>query len=173
MANTFIKIASTTVGSGGAASIDFTSIPATYTDLCLKFSSRGTNNDTYYALRLRLNSSSATSQYYTRGLAGYGTAISIDGQSGLNYLYTVLPPSPPSTANTFGNTEFYFSNYASSANKSLSIDSVGENNANLAFAQIMAGSWLNSSAINQITMTNEYGNFAEFTTAHLYGIKKD
>jgi hypothetical protein len=37
MANTFELIASSTVGSGGAANIDFTSIPATYTDLCLKF----------------------------------------------------------------------------------------------------------------------------------------
>ena len=33
MATTFFKIASATVGSGGASSIDFTSIPQTYTDL--------------------------------------------------------------------------------------------------------------------------------------------
>ena len=33
MANTYTLIASLTVGSGGAANIEFTSIPATYTDL--------------------------------------------------------------------------------------------------------------------------------------------
>ena len=38
MAVTFTQIASVTVGSGGAASIDFTSIPSTYTDLCIKTS---------------------------------------------------------------------------------------------------------------------------------------
>ena len=36
MANTYVLISSSTVGSGGAASIDFSSIPATYTDLVLK-----------------------------------------------------------------------------------------------------------------------------------------
>jgi hypothetical protein len=40
MATTFIKIASVTVGSGGAASMDFTSIPSTYTDLVIKVSTR-------------------------------------------------------------------------------------------------------------------------------------
>ena len=40
MATTFTKIASVTVGSGGASSIDFTSIPSTYTDLCVKLSTR-------------------------------------------------------------------------------------------------------------------------------------
>ena len=40
MANTFVLLASTTVGSGGASSIDFTSIPATYTDLVVKVSGR-------------------------------------------------------------------------------------------------------------------------------------
>jgi hypothetical protein len=33
MATTYEIIASVTVGSGGAANIEFTSIPATYTDL--------------------------------------------------------------------------------------------------------------------------------------------
>ena len=37
---TFTKIASATVGSGGASSIEFTSIPSTYTDLVIKLSMR-------------------------------------------------------------------------------------------------------------------------------------
>jgi hypothetical protein len=40
MANTYTLIASSvTVGSGGAANIEFTSIPATYTDLVSALSS--------------------------------------------------------------------------------------------------------------------------------------
>jgi len=45
MANTFELIASSTVGAGGAANIDFTSIPATFTDLYLVVSGR-TNRST-------------------------------------------------------------------------------------------------------------------------------
>jgi len=40
MANTYKLISSVTVGSGGAATIGFTSIPATYTDLLLSYSGR-------------------------------------------------------------------------------------------------------------------------------------
>ena len=40
MADTYTLISSVTVGAGGASSIDFTSIPATYTDLLVKFSLR-------------------------------------------------------------------------------------------------------------------------------------
>jgi hypothetical protein len=172
MANTFTLIQTVTVGSGGTASIDFSSIPNTYTDLILKLSSRGTNNDAYYALNARFNASSATSQYYTRGVGGNGSGLTSDGQNGLSYFYTVNPNANSATANTFGNTEFYFPNYASSSNKSVSVDSVGENDATVAFQQFQAGQWLNTSAINQITLTNEYGNFAQYTTAHLYGILK-
>jgi hypothetical protein len=36
MATTYEAIATVEVGSGGAANIEFTSIPATYTDLVIK-----------------------------------------------------------------------------------------------------------------------------------------
>jgi hypothetical protein len=36
MANTYEAIATVEVGSGGASTIDFTSIPSTYTDLVLR-----------------------------------------------------------------------------------------------------------------------------------------
>ena len=42
MAGTYKLIGSVTVGAGGAANIDFTSIPSTYTDLAIKVSYRST-----------------------------------------------------------------------------------------------------------------------------------
>jgi hypothetical protein len=48
MATTYTLInSSVTVGSGGAADIEFTSIPATYTDLLLVLSGRGTTGRRY------------------------------------------------------------------------------------------------------------------------------
>ena len=60
MANTYTLISSVTVGSGGASSIDFTSIPATYTDLCLVWSGRSAGSDvdtkiTFNSEDLKLN----------------------------------------------------------------------------------------------------------------------
>ena len=40
MANTYVKIATVTVGSGGAANMTFSSIVGTYTDLAIKISAR-------------------------------------------------------------------------------------------------------------------------------------
>lgn len=174
MANTFVKIASVTVGSGGASSIDFTAIPATYTDLCIKLSLRGSNNDPYGLILTRING--ATSGYTTKRLYGYsgsGTGTGSDGNTGLTYLYGGYPPAGTATANTFGSDEFYFPNYTGSNQKSYSQDSAGVNNNGIALQVLIAGIWTGTSAINQITFYNEYGNFTEYSTATLYGIKKD
>ena len=69
MPSTYELIASYTVGAGGAASIDFTSIPATYTDLVLKLSSRtatGGANDVY----IQFNTDSTSANYSERQLQG-------------------------------------------------------------------------------------------------------
>jgi hypothetical protein len=174
MANTFVKIASATVGAGGTSSIDFTSIPATYTDLCVKLSLRGSNNDPYGLILTRLNG--ATSGYTTTRLYGYsgsGTGTGSDGNTGLTYLYGGYPPAGTATANTFGSDEFYFPNYAGSTQKSYSQDSAPENNSGIVLSTLIAGLSTGTSAINQITFYNEYGNFVQYSTATLYGIKKN
>ena len=169
MANTYVLIASSTASAGAVTSFDFTSIPNTYTDLILKLSIRGSNSDQYISLLMRFNG--ATSGYSTRRLDGDGSTASAAGNSGLTYLYTGNPSANGNTANTFGNVEFYIPNYAGSYEKAYSEDSVGENNATLAFTQIIAGRSTGTSAINQITVYNEYGNFMQYSSAYLYGIK--
>jgi len=71
MANTFVKIASVTVGAGGASSIDFTSIPGTYTDLKVVISARGSrSNSGSQTVSVRFNSDSG---------ANYSRRSSTDG----------------------------------------------------------------------------------------------
>jgi hypothetical protein len=165
---TFIQIGSTvTVGAGGAASIDFSSIPATYTDLILKFSLRdGTYAATLSTCYLKFNGS--TSNRSTRYLFGNGSAASSGSASDM-YLPNI--PANTATADTFGNGELYISNYASSNNKSSSADVVPEGNYTGTFMSLTANLWSNASAINQITLTAD-GNFARYSSASLYGIKK-
>jgi hypothetical protein len=173
MANTFELIASSTVGSGGAASIDFTSIPSTYTDLCIKVSMRdsaaGAN-----AGQLKFTFNGNTANFSSRWLRGSGsgvvsspqsfsTAIDVSGNSAL--------PSSGNTASTFANVEIYIPNYAGSTNKSTSSDAVGENNGTEAYAILDAGLWSNTAAITQVTLTTSL-LFAQYSTAYLYGISK-
>jgi len=166
---TYIQIGSTvTVGAGGAASIDFSSIPATYTDLVLKMSARvstgGANNDDTV---LKFNNISTS--FTGRFLAGTGssTASSTWGAGWGGYAN-----GSGSTASTFANTELYIPNYAGSTNKSFSVDAVTENNATQSYTNLTAELWSNTSAINQITITAGSGVFVQYSTASLYGISK-
>ena len=164
MANTYTLISSVTVGSGGAASIDFTSIPSTYTDLCLKVSLRSTSAGAEAAL-IEFNGS--TTGFSAMRLYGNGSTGVSDTLTNIR----AAIDTAADTSSTFSNGEFYIPNYAGSTNKSVSLDMVFENNAALAVASLVAGLWSDTPAITSIKLsTNAGGNFVQHSTAYLYGI---
>lgn len=164
---TLIKIASATVGSGGASSIDFTSIPSTYTDLCLVLSIRGSGSYTATDCKVIINGS--TTGYTSRALGGSGSAAFTFAETTAGYVAGYVPGTL-ATSNTFANNSLYFPNYAGSANKSWSVDSVTENNSSAAFMVLAASLWSNTSAITSLSYTALTGNFVQHSTATLYGI---
>jgi hypothetical protein len=168
--NTFTKIASSTVGSGGAASITFSSIPSTYTDLQILLSARDTDSaNNWYLLKLQLNTDTTDGNYSTRILFGFGSTA---GSGTGNRQNTGYVTSNARTANTFGNLSLYIPNYAGNTNKSFSTDSVTEGNGStVEILGLHAGLWSDTSAINQVILALDAGNFAQYTTATLYGIK--
>jgi hypothetical protein len=170
MPDTFTKIATVTVGAGGAASIDFSSIPSTYTDLCVKVSVRKTDSGNEN-MGIRFNATGGTG-YSHRKLQGTGSTANSGTGSGTASVYMEdFIEGTDSTTNTFANGEFYIPNYASSNYKSVSADGVTENNATAARATLTAGLWSNTTAINQITLLPlGGGTFAQYSTATLYGI---
>jgi hypothetical protein len=76
------------------------------------------------------------------------------------------------TANAFSNISVYLPNYAGAASKSYSIDSVNENNASGAIQSLMASRWSGVAAVTSLTLTLNSGNFAQYSSATLYGISK-
>ena len=170
MANTYVLIASSTVGSGGASSIDFTSIDSTYTDLCLLASLRpvGSGFDGCYVY---LNNDQTSGRYATvvlRGSSGGGGLSSfVGGDTTKSYAGELTN----NTASTFGNLQIYIPNYAGSNQKSYSIDSVGENNATDAYQVLSAGKYNQTTAITQVSLRIASSNLAQYSTAYLYGIK--
>ena len=173
MANTYLVISTVTVGSGGSASINFASIPATYTDLCVKFSTR--ENSTNVSDNVRMTFNSATTLFSMRRNYGLGS-----GGTGSQAIST----SPDfdifgygagngATASTFGSGEFYIPHYAGSNYKSISGDSAGETNGTAASMSFNVGLWSNTAAITTLTL-KPYDTskvFMEYSTATLYGIK--
>ena len=167
MANTMTLIQSVTVPSGGASSIDFTSIPSTYTDLCIKISARTTSSNPQENLMIEINGSSAS--FTRRAIEGDGVTspYSYSGSTGL-ICYVV---GNGATANTFGNAEIYIPNYAESNNKSMSTDAVEETNAATAYMQMTAVLWSSTAAITSLTLKPSTNNFVQYSTAYLYGVK--
>lgn len=168
---TYMLIAKTTVGTGGAAYIEFAGIPNTYTDLKMIWSARHTADLADQYLRFNGDSSSVYSMKLVRALDGNtvgsegNTGQSSDTRAGYNQKSSY-------TGSMFSNCELYIPSYAGSNNKSYSIDSCAGNNSSAAYLlQLHSGLWASSSAITSIRITPETGNYAEHSTAFLYGIK--
>jgi hypothetical protein len=169
MALQLYKIAAVEVGSAGSATMDFTSIPQGYTDLVLKYSARGTGlSDTWDLGKLRFNGSSTG--YSSKLLQGNGSAASSASDSSTDIVFLYID-NILATTSTFSSNEIYIPNYAGSSYKSISSDFVTETNATASLAGLVAGLWSNTAAINQITLYPKATfNFAQYTTATLYGI---
>jgi hypothetical protein len=172
MPNTFQLIASSTVPLLGATSIDFTSIPADYTDLCLKVSARNDAVTTVGGIWIQFNGFSTNLS--SRVLFGTGSSSgSFSDTTIFSYCNAAL-----STTSTFSNLEFYISNYAGSNNKTMTIDSTMENDATGSSMALTAGRWSASAAITSIKLltfnnsNSAAANFVQNSTAYLYGVKK-
>lgn len=172
MPDTFIKIATVTVGSGGANSIEFTSIPSTYTDLCVKVSARQNGSNVDNNTTIQFNNS--TSSYSSRALYGTGSAAGSFTSGATTEAQIGYSPGANATSNTFGNIEVYIPNYTGSNYKSFSSDGVAESNTTGVDSMLAAGLWSNTSAITSIKIRDYQGsyNFVQYSTATLYGISK-
>jgi hypothetical protein len=163
MPTTFTKIASVTVGGGGASTMSFTSIPATYTDLIIKVSGRTSATSPEMTITFNGTSASNTDRllYNYAGTVGSNTSSPMRASVDMS----------TQTANTFGNADIYVPNYAGATNKSVSIEAVSESNSADAFMYMNAGLWSNTAAITTVTITAVSGSFVQYSTATLYGIK--
>ena len=175
MASTLVALQTVTVGAGGAASVTFSSIPQTYTDLVVKISARSTGSADDN-MRLNFNNSS-TIINYNRNLWGNGSSALSESVSGSDKLIgdyaSGYLPNSSTTASTFGNFEITIPNYTVSTYKSVSIDNVSENNSASTYIRtsLGAGLWQNTDAITSIVITN-FNNFTQYSTFTLYGVYK-
>jgi hypothetical protein len=165
MALQLYKIATVEVGSAGANTIDFNSIPQGYTDLKLVISGRTNNAATSDTVLLNLNG--LTTNQSSRRVQGDGSATSSNTYS----LTQFVVNGNTATSNTFGSAEIYIPNYNSTTTyKSISINSIREGNETTTNTQMWAGLWSSNSAVTSIQIAGQSTNFIQYSTATLYGI---
>ena len=156
------------VGSGGAASITFSSIPTdgTYTDLYLIFS-MDSNRSPGVGESVKVQFNGSAANFTGRYLYSYGSG-NVSGTA-TNLLAGSITGN--ATANTMGNSSLYIPNFASSNYKSFSLDASAENNATEAYLVTQAGLWSNTAAITSINLAPDSGTLlTEYSSASLYGI---
>lgn len=169
MPNTFELISSSTVGSGGAASVTFSSIPATYTDLCIYVSGRRVNASISDDFNISVNGGTGYDdiELYNSN----GSPLSYGVRSSGSNMFMGHVPAASSTSNTFGNHMIYIPNYTSTGVKSLSSDGTTENNGTQIYQTLIAGKITNGAAISSITISAAGSSFVQYSSFYLYGVK--
>jgi hypothetical protein len=163
---TYTLISTVTVGAGGQATIDFNSIPQTYTDLMLVYSLRDNRADYTSIVALTINGLT-TNRSFRNLSAGAGTPNT--GTGSTFWIGSINGAS--ATANSFANGQSYISNYTSATYKSINTESVTETTGTQCENSLWANNWASTAAITSLSLSCPLGTlFSQYSTASLYGI---
>jgi hypothetical protein len=164
MALQLIEIETVEVASP-VASVTFSSIPQGYTDLIVKASMRDNGGNNFFTVEFNGNSSSI---YTQRTLIAENTTVSsVSRGPRANFYYDAIDDNTH-TVNTFNSFEMYIHNYTFANNKSVSTESVSENNtAAKGIRNLSADLFSSTAAITSIKFTQVFAANSTFT---LYGV---
>ena len=170
--NSYESIATVSVGSGGVANVEFTSIPSTFEHLQIRLIARNTENDTGAGadLRMQLNGDTG-SNYASHNLRGDGASATATAASSQAQMRLSVTIRDGRTANAFNAGVIDILDYTST-NKNTTVRSLDGYDSNGA-GQIYFSSGLYNStnAITSIKLFADAFNFAQYSTFALYGIK--
>jgi len=166
------SIATVTVGSGGAASAAFTSIPGTYAHLQIRmFVKTDRSGASQDAVKIRFNSDSGTNYTY-HFIYGDGSGTASEGYTSENGGRGYRASGDLNATSIFGAMVTDILDYANT-NKYTTIKTLGGVDLNGSGEMWLTSSlWLNTNAITSITIVPATGpNFKQYSHFALYGIK--
>ena len=167
--NSYESIATVSVGSGGAASVEFTGIASTYKHLQVRYIARSDAAVSGTGLILKPNNDSGS--YNSHGLVGTGASV-LAGDNPADGIFTFnVIPGASVSASIFGVGCVDLLDYEN-ANKFKTQRLLGgwDNNGG---GQVALNSqvWQSTTAISSLYFTLLGGNFVQYTQFALYGIK--
>lgn len=167
-------IATATVGAGGASSIEFTSIPATYQHLQVRMTSRSNYSQPEDSPGFRLNSDSGAN-YAFHFLRGNGSTASSSGdpnRTAVAFIQNSAGATSPTSV--FGGLVCDILDYANTSKNTTLRGFGGYDNNSVGSLTVSSGVWMNTAAITSILIypAGVSGNdWVQHSTAALYGIK--
>jgi hypothetical protein len=167
----FDSIATTTVGSGGANSITFSSIPSTYTHLQIRGIAREkASGDTLYNLMFATFNSDTGSNYAYHYLRGSGSAAAAGAGTSQTSMSFGGIVQGGNTASVFGANVIDILDYANTSKYKTVRTLFGYDANGSGYAVLASDLWQSTSAISSITLTPANG-FAQYSSFALFGIK--
>lgn len=168
----FESIATITVGSGGVADVEFTSIGTNWQHLQIRCIARSAYADTSDFLNLKVNSDTTAGNYARHLLYGDGSSAAAAASTGSTITNLGAISGATATAGIMGLFVIDILDY-SNTNKYTTIRSLGGFDRNGAgevnFNSIL---WMNTNAISSIKFTTyTASNLAQYSHFALYGIK--
>ena len=165
----FSQIATTTLATT-TASIEFTSIPQTYTHLQIRGILRGSSASTDLNVEVQFNSDTSAN-YSIHGLYGTGSAAVSYGDVSSSNGRAARITGASSSASMFGVMVTDILDYANT-NKYKTMRTItghDQNGSGLVFMN--SSNWRSTSAITSIKLYPATGSFVQYSSLALYGIK--
>ncbi len=177
VSGSFESIATTTVGAGGQTTITFSSIPATYSHLQIRYMAKNSGTtENFVQMKWTYNSDTAAnySNHYIYGsgsATGSAAATSTSSAGGAEGLIGIIFDNAVTVPNMFSVGILDIVDYANTNKYKTSKLLFGADLNGLGRISLLSSNWRSTSAINRIDLSCVTGNFMQYSQFALYGIK--
>jgi hypothetical protein len=166
--NSYESIATVTVGAGGQSTVTFSSIPATYKHLQIRLFAKYTGVG--YGL-MRFNGDSGNN-YSAHGINGNGVVSDPVGAFAFTNISSTYYTGAAGTKDTAFNVSIIDILDYANTNKNKTVKGLyGWDNNGTGYVEFNSGNWRNTNAITDIVLRSSAGNFSQYSSIALYGIK--
>jgi hypothetical protein len=161
----------TATGTGASGTITFSSIPSTYSSLQIRVLSR--SSGTGRNIQVRFNSDTGAN-YAQHNLRGFGTGVAAAGSASVTEIEAGWIATSTDATNVMGASLIDIHDYASTTkNKTVrAISGIDNNTSSTSYRiYLYSGLWMNTTAVNSISLISNSGNWTTASVFSLYGIK--
>ena len=165
------SIATVTVGSGGASSIEFTSIPGTYQHLQLRCIGRTNRSAAADGVKMTFNSDTGAN-YAWHDLGGNGSSAFAGGGGGASNIFLDEFTAANAASSIFAGATIDILDYGSTSKNKTTRGFVGNDRNGSGVIYLRSGLWRSTNAVTSIALVPNQGtSFVQHSTFALYGIK--
>jgi hypothetical protein len=162
------ELISTAFGTGSSGVIDFTSIPATYKHLQIRYTAKNTSTTSNF-MTLRMNGIT-TGSYASHRLLGNGSTVTSLNQTSATSI-TLVEAMVLSTGTSVASGGVIDILDYTSSSKNTTIRTLYGQASSIPRMYLVSGALFNTAVINSLTFTAASNNFDSISRFSLYGIR--